>query len=359
MIQFGHDTINEPLLVQQTEPLFDGHRQPRTYCLGDSMITQWDDADESAMSRQVELMQEAQLDFVIFDSYGGSRQGDNPVREIDRPHDTFLALNDVRRNMQFATMWNDAAPRANLPTPIHKGRGEPGRRYDLSIQTAQFIIDQCATRYWDDPGHLQIKGRPYLSFTSVKYASTDPQEQAELEVFIHTLKDYAQRQYRVNPYLVTVAIPSTDTPFIKDLGMDAVGSYAYLPDVRDGAPPVQSYSQRVKAVMAEWDTVPHTFVPSAVVGWDSSPRGENGYGLEEVAGVYPYTPIIVDDSPDAFSDMLQKSMQWTRRTYPWKNNTASFVPGMKLLRRTLCYPKSETARSILVIYVQFPRYFHH
>jgi hypothetical protein len=148
------------------------------------------------------------------------------------------------------------------------------------------------------------------------FASTDPQAQAELEIFVHTLKDHAMRRYRVDPYVIAVAIPSMDTPYIKNIGMDAVSSYAYLPDVSESAPPVQSYTQRAKVVMAEWDTIPHTFVPSAVVGWDSSPRGENGYSLEDVAGIYPYTPIIVNDSTNTFSDMLRKSMQWTLKNVP-------------------------------------------
>ena len=48
----------------------------------------------------------------------------------------------------------------------------------------------------------------------------------------------------------------------------------------------------------------YNFIPSAVVGWDATPRGQRGITLDEVRGKYPFTPIIVDASPDKFYNML-------------------------------------------------------
>lgn len=316
----GREEVDETLLVQEAAPLFAGHRQPHTYCLGDAARTRWDDADSIAMGLQVELMQDAGLEFVIFDTYGGSKNGCPPTREMDKPHDAFLALDDTRKNMQFATMWCRSGPRVDLPTPLGQDRRrEAGRDYDQSVQTAKFIVDQCAIRYWNDPGHFRIMDRPYLSIYNT-FSPAEEETCTELEKFMGTLKGYAATAYGVDPYIVAVERQTGKTAAISGSSIDAISAYAFLPDFTRNAPPLQDYTKRVEAVTKDWETIFEAtsvpFVPPAVVGWDASPRGMKGVSLEEVANKYPYTPVLVDGSPDAFADMLSRSFRWTREHIP-------------------------------------------
>lgn len=317
---FGRQEVDETLLVQQAMPLFDGHRQPHTYCLGDTTVTRWDDADPKAMGQQVELMQEAGLDFVVFDTYGGSKKGLPPTREMDKPHDAFLALDGTRKNLQFATMWCRSGPRVDLPTPLGQdSRREAGRDYDQSLLTARYIVDQSATRYWNDPGYFHIDGRPYLSIYNT-FSPREPEVQAELAMFMNTIKEYAASKYKVDPYVVAVERQSYKTSAVMDVGVDAVSGYAYLPDFTHGAEAVQDYSERAQATYKEWDQIAASttrpFVPPAVVGWDASPRGMKGARIEQVADKYPYTPILTNSSPEAFTNVLTNSLRWVEAHVP-------------------------------------------
>jgi len=76
----GKRVESEPVLARQAEPLFSGHDQPRSYCLGDIRWTDWDDSDVNVAAKQVELAQEASLNFFVIDSYLGIRDK-LPVQE--------------------------------------------------------------------------------------------------------------------------------------------------------------------------------------------------------------------------------------------------------------------------------------
>ena len=46
---FGYEPCDETELVKHRTPLFDGHIQPNTHCLGDPSVTNWDDANIGTM----------------------------------------------------------------------------------------------------------------------------------------------------------------------------------------------------------------------------------------------------------------------------------------------------------------------
>lgn len=83
--KLGYPMVDETLLAQQAVPLFEGHKQPRRFCLGESEWTRWDDNDIQAMARQVELAKTYGLDFFVFDTYIGQRGGAGKKRNGSAP----------------------------------------------------------------------------------------------------------------------------------------------------------------------------------------------------------------------------------------------------------------------------------
>lgn len=315
----GRQVLDETLLVQEAQPLFPGHMQPQAYCLGDPEWTRWDDTDDAAMRRQVELMQEGGLDFVVFDTYGGSRQGGAPQRELEEPTSTFLRIPPADRP-QLAIMWCLSSSRVDLPASTKRdNRTEAVRNFDQSPLTARFIVDECVEKYWDDPNYLHMRGRPYLSVYNI-YSGLDNADYKKLEEFTGTIREYAIKQYRLDPYIVAVDRRPWWSFSANKAGLDAVTGYALLPDFSLTHEPLQKYADRVEKVSALWEGMVQSiglpFVPPAVVGWDASPRGEQGSTLVEVAGKHPFTPILTEGTAEQFGEMLTKSMQWTQVNVP-------------------------------------------
>lgn len=319
-LAIGREVVDETILVAKAQPLFEGHRQPRTYCLGDPKDVNWDDADPIAMSKQTDLIQETGFDFVIFDAYGGILPNGSAVRERNKPLQTFQQQ-QKRSSLRYAVMWCMDGPRVDLPAPAGiDRRQEPNRGYPQSAETARFIVDQCASLYWGDSNYFHIKDRPYLSiFNSF---SPDTDDTPTLNAFVETIKEYAWSAYRLEPYTVAVERKARKTHLIADIGLDGVSGYAFLPNFNKGAPPIQEYASQVQASIQDWSRVAEyirlPFVPPAVVGWDASPRGTAGVKMEEVIGRYPYTPIVINNTPDEVACMLRRTLDWTRARVPEK-----------------------------------------
>ena len=304
----GFPPVDETELVKHASPMFHGHEQPKTYCLGDPTITNWDNTDPEAMDTQIGLMQDVGLEFVVFDTYGGIRDG-RKVREYDGPLATFLKAETG--DLKFAIMWSVDAPRVILPVPGNADlKKEPGRAYDVTPETARFIVDECITKYWNQPSYLHINGRPHLSLYNTVMPINDETKGPFLR-FSNEIKDYARRQYKVEPYLVAIGRGSRKA----NDAMDAASAYALLPDFFcDSEYYIQDYDDLVAGLPKRWRDISGSihvpFVPPAVLAWDASPRGAPGQRLEDVAGRYPFTPVVVGSTPEKAAALLQATLDW-------------------------------------------------
>lgn len=313
----GYTPVDETLLVQQAQPYFSEHDQPRTYTLGSPTLTTWDDSSPDAMARQVELAKEAGLSFFVFDTYMGIKNGQF-IHESAAPLDqAFLGLRSAK-DFQFALMVTKGSPRAILPVPPGESLDEPGRNYDLTPASARAIVDKCASHYWSQPNYLLIKNRPYLSLWLPDF-SQSPSTQVQVKDYVHELEAYAWKEYGIELYLVAAIKQIEQVASHLEIFLTRLTAYAFLADFGKTGEPVQFYDQQVEKRKREWTAIQQQgaqFIPPAVIGWDGSPRGELGHTWEQVQGIYPYTPIVMESTPAAFQSMLMDTISFIKETIP-------------------------------------------
>lgn len=312
---YEYDLKDETVLPQEARPLYKGHKQPNTYCLGDSKLTTWDDSDPSIMKRQIELAKESGLDFFIFNTYIGSKNG-QIIRDLTEPlEQSFLKLNS---KFGFGVMFTLGQSRVVLPIPANPDFKEQDRNFDLNELTVKSMVDSCATKYWQKNSYLHIKQRPYISIykAGLDLSSNSP-DFNKLGRFIELIRNYSTRKYGIDPYIVGVIKVASDGKQLERLGVDALTGYAFLPNFSKSAPPIQNYDNLLNYRMREWDDISNSckvpFIPPAVVGWDASPRGEQGYDIKKVAGIYPYTPIVEKANSISFKKMLNSSISFVQK----------------------------------------------
>lgn len=326
---------NELQLAQEAQPLFEGHKQPRTYCLmiGGKIKTTWDDIESTVFNTQVALAAAHGLSYFLFDTYHGLRNGE-PVKELSEANR--IASRAMKSlgplGFKYARMETLESPRAVLPAPnkgnlkrgFAGGFAEPGRSYDITPQTARFIVDRNIDD-WRTSSYLRVQERPYLAIMMPNFldVKSDAVKQRTLNNFIEEIQEYAFQKYRMLPYLVGVMRQPSDIAIWYDAYMDAVTQYCALQDNSPKAPPVQYYGDLIAMREKQWyqlyettkdKTRSMTFLPTAAAGWDASPRGEQGYQLEEVEGLHPYTPIVVDNTPTQVGRFLGKAIDFTKKT---------------------------------------------
>lgn len=283
-----------------------------TYCLGDSIVD-WCDSDPKVIGKQIELAKNFGINGFIVDTYVGSQHGVS-VEEFTASLDNIAKLS--AQGMNFASMFSLRLPRAI--SPVKKGYREPGRDFDLSFHTARLIVERAA-RLWDKPTYLHFEGNPYLAlYGLLKHPD------AYLTRFLAYMRDYAHKCYQKDLYLVGVGQTPQDFMRLARLDFEGITQYAGLPDfaevkqlpefdgfaVASQAEPIQDYTTQVdlqlQRCLALAQLGINNLIPSASVGWNASVRTEPVESIKEVEKVYPYTPIVMNSSPEALYTYLNK-----------------------------------------------------
>ncbi len=318
-IESGYEVVDETFLAQEARPLYPGHKQPIIHCLGDVAIKNWDDMNISSVEKQNELALDYGVDGFIFDSFLGIKNGKR-YHEMGGVLDNTWLRSQSSRALRFGTMAILASPRIALPVSNVDGYREASRDYDISRATIRAIVDHAAGTYWEKENHMTVKNRPYISmFIALNRLPAYDDDLTVYETFEY-LKEYSVKSYGIDPYLLAVAQGADQAVPAAAHGADAVSSYALLPDFSKNAAPVQGHSLLLEQRIEDWHAISNVlnvpYVPPAVVGWDASPRGVNGVSLNEVAGIYPFTPIVEGSTSSLFDKMLAAQDSFTQKHVP-------------------------------------------
>lgn len=320
----GQRVESEPVLARNARSLFPGHDQPRAYCLGDKNWTDWDDSERLTAERQIDLGNEARLNFFIVDSYLGIRNG-KAMQESGGFLSQIASLPSSRiGNLEFGMMCCFRAPRTIMA--IMPGDLETNRGFDASLETAQFIADHSARNYWQHPNYLKVNERPYMSFF-VPGTGATKEKSDDFRRFFQELKQRSHSQYGVEPYIVAVLShrsPVADAPALESIGVDAVAGYSNLLNFPQVVPVVE-HAALIDARVAEWkkisESVKIAVEPTAMIGLDTSPRCQytdaegkpflpTSMGqLKPFIGQYPHSSIVTGSTLETFEIMLCKLVE--------------------------------------------------
>ncbi len=317
-LRHGATIPDEIRIAQEARPRFEGHDQPLIHCLGDISLRYWDDADPDAMRMQTELAAQYGVDGFIFDSFMGAKHG-KPTNEMGHIIDDSFLKERASNGLFFGLMSIFAGPRAVLPLPTLRYK-ERKRVYDISRQSVEIIVDKSARHYWTRDEYIRVNDRPYHSVFVPLNRTKSRRDDLHIYETIEYMKEYADKTYGINPYLVAVSQGADQAePLIKK-GADAVTSYALLPDFSAKATPIQDYAMMVDRSEGEWQNM-HTrldvpYVPTVVVGWDATARTSNDIAFENGVGMYPFTPIIHGGTRALFGEMLRRQYAYLKANVP-------------------------------------------
>lgn len=351
---------DETQLCQDAEPLYPGHAQPVTHCLGDIATRNWDDADPEAMEKQIALATSNGVDGFIFDTYLGQKRGKRVYEMGDVLDEAFLGSRQSDA-MKFALMSVLGSPRVVLPVPKTKGFEEKDRYYDPTKGTVEEIIDHSAQNYWTRDNYIRIGDRPYLSvFTSdMRTATGEDSEALSLPDTIEYMKEYSSREYGIEPYIAGVCLKAKHAKPLFERGADAMTGYAFLPNFGADSEPVQDYATLLQERMQDWQTITtqidKPYVPPAVVGWDASPRGINGSRIEDVSGTYPFTPIVEGGSSELFAGMMRAQRDFVARNVPEAERYTPITAWNEITEGAALLPKVRPDGSIDMSYLDAVR----
>ncbi|MBN1946438.1 MAG: glycoside hydrolase family 99-like domain-containing protein [Bradymonadales bacterium] len=297
---------NEWKLVRNARPWFEGHRQPVEPAWGYLV-----DSRPETFLRQARAALEAGIEGFIIDSPW------RPGREamFERMHREALlpGLEALGAEFRFAIMWVPVWPREHLPASMEEPElAEPERYFPFTGDDLTAMLGHFLDPYLLHPSCFCVNGRPFFVLFHT-YRLLDQLGREGTIKALAAMREQACRAGLVGLFLVGILNQATDAQMLTGLGLDAVTSLIWWPEWR--GPWIQDYLELGQARIAQWALVQERldvpYLPSIAAGWDATPRG--GPDWDGVTPRFPWSPIVVGNSPQAVSEMLAAGLDFLDR----------------------------------------------
>jgi len=290
-------------LVKEARPRFEGHRQPKVPLWGYT-----DEADPDQMAEKIQAASSNGIYAFIFDWYYY-----NDGLFLERALEEGFMKSKNNNLMKFSIMWAnhdwvDCFPCTAGTTPklLYPGK--------ISIQTWDKMTDYIIANYFRHPSYWLIDGAPYFSIYHLNMLidifGTVEETAKGLENFRIKTKAAGFSDLNLNAVINRHTKQEIKDPAtLKKLGFNSFTTYTWFHHVKMEEFPTTQYDY----VREEYfDYIEKTFLnydipyyPNVTMGWDASPRTNQNFKYEK--SDYPFTSIIVGNTPDAFTLALKQS----------------------------------------------------
>ena len=303
-------------LVKSASPRFPGHHQPR--------VPLWGYGDESnpgVFERKIAAAKASKIDAFLFDWYWYK---DGPFLETALS-DGYLRASNCR-DVKFGIMWANHDWFDIQPAKLS---GAPSLEFAGAIGPGPFeaMVDRLLELF-QHPCYLLVEGCPYFSIYELYRFVQGFGGVTQATVALNKMRERARAlgfpDIHVNAITWGVKLlpgqsEVANLPELLDrLHIDSTTSYvwihhthfanAFTTEYRDIRGQYESY----RATAAK--TLGRPYFPNVTVGWDSTPRTcqSDNYRL----GEYPFTSVVVNNSPEAFRAALESAKVFTVENLP-------------------------------------------
>lgn len=294
-------------LVYNARPGFSGHQQPNLPLWGRE-----DESDPSIFNKKINTALEYGIDFFVFAFFWSRKK-----RVLEGALNEGFLKAQSNKKVKFALMWANRMPRKVLPVKDAAARLiDPSRLVYTDPNDFLEFVDFISDKYFVKDNYLEIEGSKYLSIFDTTFFI----KQMGIENATSAIKQARELLHKKGFQLHLAAIDPIDSHkrIIKEIGFDSSTHYVFLPEwkgqhLQDFNKMATKRSEAWKHYEAETGL---PYVPSVSPGWDANPRACD-YGKEK-EGKYPWSPIIINNTPQTFSNFLKDAIKFaqTLSTFP-------------------------------------------
>lgn len=303
-------------LVRAATPRFAGHHQPKVPLWGYE-----DESDPRVFEKKISAARDHGLNALIFDWYW-YKDGPFLNGALDRG---FLGAAN-NRDLKFAIMWAnhdwyDIHP-AKLTSPPHL-------QYSGGISPQTFDdASERLLKLFQHPSYLKIDGAPYFSIYELYRfiegmggvgAAADALGRLRSKARALGLPAVHVNAVTWGVKLLPGQSEVANLPdLLERLHVDSTTSYVWIHHTKFA----NSFTTEYSDIRHQYETYRGTaasqygraYFPNVTVGWDSTPRScqTDNFRLAE----YPFTSVIVNNSPKAFEDSLQSAKVFAGKHLP-------------------------------------------
>lgn len=297
---------NEWALMKAATPRFPGHDQPKEPLWGYE-----NEADPAAMARKIDAAADHAIDCFIFDWYW---YDNGPFLHGALERGFLNAPNNDK--LKFSLMWANHDWIEIMPATRHKPLPVVA---EGTVMERQFVeaTDYMIEKYFHHPSYWRVKGGLYFSIYElmnlVKGLGGDLKEVRRiLDGFRERVRAAGLGELHLNAVVWGIAnLPGEEkiedvNGFLSTLGFDSITSYVWIHHDEIPNFPGSDYAEYRDLALKNFakftDEYDLPYFPNVSMGWDASPRTVQSDVYDQLG--YPHTPILVDNTPEAFREAL-------------------------------------------------------
>jgi hypothetical protein len=308
-------------VVKSAKPRFAGHEQPKIPSWG-----YFSEADPIWAAKEIDLTADNGIDCFIYDWYWYSATG---IYLEDGLEKGFLKAPN-RNRLKFALMWANCDWLNIQPATFdnHRIKLTDG---PVSMALWDTISTYIVEKYFKQPNYWKIDGKPYFSIYEIVTFINGLGGMDKAKEAIQLLDTKTKNagfsgvhlnimSWMINDELVKTIqgpeAPANAQAMIKALDCASVSTYCYIHHYtnmyKDGFPTVPydsafaSAKRYWKKFRVEFPDILYT--PNVSMGWDASPRCMQSDKFQP--NNYPWTPVIVGNSPEVFRKSLEEAKKF-------------------------------------------------
>lgn len=261
------------------------------------------------MAKQIDLANRFGVDVFIFDWYWYSG-----VQILHRPVEETLPRTQNKDKIKYALMWADHTWVNYFPYPYD---GPVHWLLPIRHTAADFdrVMQHCIERHFNQPNYWKVDGGLYFSLFApedfIKQLGGPGKAKAVLDA---AREKVAKANLGKVHFAAFTGIPQSIGDLEKS-GFDSMTSYnvtTMSSGYRYPDQPFEEYDHFVQRHEGYWDNLDTgvlPYGPVVTVGWDVTPRWELNVPWPPEKNHYPYTPIVINNTPQKFGDLVRRGLR--------------------------------------------------
>ena len=301
-------------LMKKATPKFEGHHQPRIPLWGYE-----DEADPKVMERKICEAKKYGVDCFLFDAYFYEEE-----EFLHRCLNEGFLKAENTNDMEFALMWANHTWTNIHPASLDK-ESEVEFRGEVSEEAFKRITRKIINTYFTCKNYMRVDGKPYFSIYAISSLLNVFKSVEKINQLLKEFREDARKvvgEIHINAVIGELSLlPGEDIemgfPLLNQLDVDSYSSYCWLHHYHmEGHFPTDEYDNAanyyLKGLPTILDEATKPYYPNVSMGWDASPRTNPDGPF--VKANYPYTPILVGNTPEKFGKYLREVANFAKET---------------------------------------------
>lgn len=278
-------------------PRFPGHEQPKKPVWGC-----FDESDPKWVAREIDLAADHGITVFLYDWYWYSG-----VKNMEEALEKGFLYAKNRNRLKFALMWANHDRRDQFCPEFGKPRTVwlPARHSPRDLQR---VIDYCIQHYFRQPNYWRVNGGLFFSvFQPEDFVKQLGGPQKTRALFQEM--DARLRKAKLPPLHWNAMVHSpAAAAVVEQAGFHSTSRYNVTTAGKVRPDFTERYEDVMEAHRDHWKKMlaaPLVDLPVVTMGWDSTPRCRPDMPWPFPKIEYPYTPVVVGNTPEHFEQLLR------------------------------------------------------